>query len=173
MSHPHTGLSLALLYGALLAMAVIRRRGMKDIEPGSLAKGERQRPLLMTWLDPVIAVIFVGSVFVGLLDRDPWHLVAALVSGMVGIPIGIARAKVMFVRSQPHVRAVVFRRSGLEYGLLGLLLLLRLVEGSIETLHNGTLTWLLTALIALALVESITRALAITRRYHAHAASLS
>jgi hypothetical protein len=61
---------------------------------------------------------------------------------------------------------VVFRRSALEYGLLSLLLVLRIVENSIAKLHSGVATYALTALIAFALVESVARTLDIGIRYH-------
>jgi hypothetical protein len=45
-------------------------------------------------------------------------------------------------------------------------LVLRLAENSIAKLHSGPATYALTALIALAVAESIARAAAIVWRYH-------
>jgi hypothetical protein len=54
----------------------------------------------------------------------------------------------------------------LEYGLLAVLLVLRIVERSIAALHNAPATYLLTTLIALAVVESFARTASIGLRYH-------
>jgi hypothetical protein len=61
---------------------------------------------------------------------------------------------------------VVFRRSAMEYGLLALLLALRIAESSISNLHSGFASYALAALIALAVAESIARSVAIGVRYH-------
>jgi hypothetical protein len=71
----------------------------------------------------------------------------------------------MYVRAvKPH-KSVVFRRSALEYGLLSVLLVLRIFESSIATLHNEVATYTLTGLIAFALVESVARTFDIGLRY--------
>ena len=120
---------------------------------------------MMTWLDPVLSVLFIGSVLWSLASRDPSHVLAALLGTGVGIPIGIARARTMYVRAVPEHKSVIFRRSQLEYGLLGILLVLRLAADAISKAHSGLVTCALAALIALAVSESITRAAAITIRY--------
>jgi hypothetical protein len=160
-----SGVSLLLLYGLLIAMVVLRRRGARQTLPGSLAKGERQRPLLMTWLDPVLGLVFIGSVLWSLVSRDLGHVVVALLGAAGGIPIGVARARTMYVRAVPEASCVVFRRSQLEYGLLGLLLVLRLAEDAIARQHSGIVTFSLCALIALAVSESVARAAAVTALY--------
>jgi hypothetical protein len=90
----------------------------------------------------------------------------ALAGGAAGIPIGVARARTMYVRAIKETKSVVFRRSPLEYGLLAVLLVLRIVESSIAKLHSDFATYTLTALIALAVVESVARTLDIGVRYH-------
>ena len=60
---------------------------------------------------------------------------------------------------------MVFRRSNVEYGLLGLLLILRIAESSITNLHNGFATYAIAAGAALAVAESIARSAAIGIRY--------
>jgi hypothetical protein len=150
----------------LIAMTILGRRGVRQSRKADLNKGERQRPIMITWLDPVLALLFVGSVLWGLIVHDVGHLVTALVGAALGIPFGVARARTMYVRAVKPDQSVVFRRSALEYGLLSLLLVLRLVEKSIEGLHSEVATYALTALIAFALVESIARTVDISLRYH-------
>ena len=119
----------------------------------------------MTWLDPVLSVVFIGSVLWSLVRRDPAHVLAALIGAAAATPIGIARARTMYVRAVPAARCVVFRRSPLEYGLLGVLVALRLAEDAIARQHTGFVTLVLTALIALAVAESIVRAAGVTLLY--------
>jgi hypothetical protein len=167
-----SGISLVLLYGFLIAMVILRRRGRRQVEPGSLERGQRQRPLLMTWLDPVLSLLFIGPVLWDLVTRDPAHILAALLGAVAAVPIGIARARTMYVRAVPEHRSVVFRRSQLEYGLLGVLLILRLAEAAIARQHSGLVTFALTALISLAVSESICRTAAVTVLYRRDAAAL-
>jgi hypothetical protein len=166
MSNSSSGGTAYLVLVLVVIMAILGRRGVRQSKVANLNKGERQRPILITWLDPVLAALFIGSVLWGLITRDVGHLVIAFVGGAAGIPVGVARARTMYVRAVQSDRSVVFRRSALEYGLLSLLLVLRIVENSIAKLHSGVATYALTALIAFALVESVARTLDIGIRYH-------
>ena len=154
-----------LVLGLLVVIAVMRNRGIRQNRDIVLEKGERLRPVTITMLDPVISVILIGSVLWSEITRHDAHFAIALVGGAIGIPIGLARARVMYVRAVATAKSVVFRRSAIEYGLLGLLLALRLVEDSVSHLQGGWASYVLTALMALAVVESITRAAAIYLHY--------
>ena len=165
MSNSSNGFSAYLLLAFLVVMSILRRRGVRQSRVGSLNQGERQRPLLMTWFDPVLVLVFIGPVLWDLLTRDVGHVVTALLGGVAGIPLGVARARTMYVRAVKNAQSVIFRRSTLEYGLLAVLLVLRLVEGSIAKLHSDLATYALTALLALAVVESVARTTDIVVRY--------
>ena len=112
-----------------------------------------------------MSIVLIGSVLWTLMMRSDGHVVAALIGGAIGVPIGMARARVMYVRAVKESQSVIFRRSAMEYGLLGLLLILRIAESSISHLHNEFVTYVLTGGIALAVVESIARAGAIIMKY--------
>jgi hypothetical protein len=73
---------------------------------------------------------------------------------------------VQYVRAVGTAKCVVFRRSTAEYGLLALLLVLRIAESSISNLHNGFASYAIAAGAALAVAESIARSAAIAIRYH-------
>jgi hypothetical protein len=60
---------------------------------------------------------------------------------------------------------VILRRSGAEYALLGLLIVLRLVEGSVKHDRVGIESLILTALTALAIFEPIGRSAFIVLKY--------
>jgi hypothetical protein len=158
-----------IVLAILVVIGILRRRGITQTSPGSLAKGERQRPILITWLDPLISILFVGSVLWDLMTRNYAHAGAAIVGGLVGVPIGLARARVMYVRAVPAVKCIILRRSPVEYALLAVLLALRLSANSIANMHSSIATYVLTAVIALGVIESIVRASAIVWRYHQEA----
>jgi hypothetical protein len=130
-----------------------------------LAKGERIRPLLITLLDPVLSLVILGSIFWHLTTTNSEHVVLAIVGGVIGVGIAWARARVMFVRAVHATKSVVLRRSGAEYALLGLLIVLRLVEGSVKHSRVGVESIILTALISLAVFEPIARSTFIVLKY--------
>jgi hypothetical protein len=150
----------------LVVIAVMRSRSLRANRGFVLQKGERLRPIMITLLDPVISIVLIGSVLWSLMTRSDLHFLAALIGAAGGVPIGVARARVQYVRAVGTAKSVVFRRSPMEYGLLSLLLVLRLAESSIANLHKGFASYVLAALIALAIAESIARSVAIGVRYH-------
>ena len=150
---------------ALVAISILVRRGRLQSRRSVLAPRERIRPLAITLLDPLISVIIIGPFVVHFVRSSSIHLLAALVGGAVGVAIGYWRARVMFVRSLRATRSVVLRRSGLEYALVAVLIVLRTLEGSIDRSHSSLALSALTALASLALVEAIARSLFIVERY--------
>lgn len=150
----------------LVVIAIMRSRSLRANRDFVLQKGERLRPIMITLLDPIISIFLIGTVLWSLMTRGNGHFLAALIGAAVGIPIGMARARVQFVRAVGTAKSVVFRRSPVEYGLLALLLALRIAESSISNLHHGVASYALAALIALAIAESIARSVAIGVRYH-------
>jgi hypothetical protein len=165
MHHQQNPLVSLVVLAVFAYMMIQLRRGRQLSEGQGLPKGQRLRPIVITWLDPIVSILVIGSVFYDLLSRNVAHVLAAMLGAAVAIPIGLARAHTQYVRAVPSARAVVFRRSGLEYGLLGLLLGLRLAESAIERSHDTALTLLLTALISLAVVEPVARTAGITAKY--------
>lgn len=130
-----------------------------------LTNGERVRPLAITLLDPVASVVIIGPIFWHLMTTDVQHVVIASVGGAIGVVIAWARARVMFVRAVQVTKSVILRRSGAEYALLGLLIVLRLIEGSVKNDRIGVQSLVLTALISLAVIEPIARSSFIVDRY--------
>jgi len=150
---------------ALVAISVLVRRGRLQSRRSALAPRERIRPLAITLLDPVISVIIIGPFVAHFVRSSSVHLVAAVIGAVAGVAIGYWRARVMFVRSLRSTRSVVLRRSGLEYALVGVLIVLRTLEGSIDRSHSAIALSALTALATLALVEAIARSYFIVDRY--------
>ena len=71
----------------------------------------------------------------------------------------------MYVRAEPKSKSVVLRRSGIEYGLLLLLIVIRTIEDSEAHSRTGVSSLIFSALIALAVVESIARSVFIVLKY--------
>lgn len=149
----------------LIAIAILVRRGRMNTANVPLNKGERIRPLTITLLDPVASLVIIGPIFWHLTSTNLEHVVFAFVGGVIGVAIAWARARVMFVRAVHETKSVILRRSATEYALLGLLIVLRLVEGSVKHERVGVESLILTGLISLAVVETIARSAFIVRKY--------
>ncbi len=150
----------------LVVIAIMRNRSLRANRDFVLQKGERLRPIMITLLDPVISIFLIGTVLWSLMTRSDGHFLAALLGAAVGVPIGMARARVQYVRAVGTAKSVVFRRSNAEYGLIALLVILRIAESSISNLNTGFATYAIAAGAALAIAESIARSAAIGVRYH-------
>lgn len=150
---------------ALIAIVILVRRGKKSIPETPLLPGERNRPLAITLLDPVVSLLIIGPVFWYLITADFVHFATALLGGSAGVGIAWARARVMYVRAEPKSKSVVLRRSGIEYGLLLLLIVIRTIEDSETHSRGGVGSLILTALISLGVVETIARSGFIVWRY--------
>lgn len=162
-----SGGSLVVL-GALIVVAFLVRRGRLQSRRANLAKGERMRPLLITWIDPVISLVIIGPLLWRLLAGGGANVFAAISGGVVGAVIGYLRARVMFVRAEKGSFAVVLKRSGVEYALVGVLIVLRSLEGQLELHRVSASTAVVSALAALGLVEAFVRVGCIIGRYGAH-----
>jgi hypothetical protein len=165
MQSSSNGAGSVVVLVVLVVIMVLVRRGRMNTSNVPLAKGERIRPLAITLLDPVVSVIVIGPIFWHLTTTNVNHVVLAVVGGVVGVGIGWARARVMFVRAVHEAKSVILRRSGAEYALLGLLIVLRLIEDSVKHNRVGVESLILTALISLAVVEPFSRSSFIVQKY--------
>jgi len=163
-----SGAGSYLVLAVLVVIMVLTRRGRMNTSNVPLDKGERIRPLLITLLDPVVSLVIIGPIFWHLTTTNVEHLVLAVVGGVIGVGIAWARARVMFVRAVHATKSVILRRSGAEYALLGLLIVLRLVEGSVKHERVGVESLILTGLISLAVCEPIARSTFIVLKYVKH-----
>lgn len=134
----------------------------------TLANGERLRPIAITLLDPAISLLIVGPIFVRLVTLNVLHLVIAVVGGLVGLVVGYARARVMFVRAVRDLRSVVLQRHGLEYALVVMLVVVRSLEQQVSRDHSNGLSLLYAGLVALGVVEAIARTAFLYERYRTH-----
>ena len=126
------------------------------------------RPLAITCIDPIISLVIIGPLLWRLVSASGANALGALVGAAVGIVIGYFRAKVMFVRAEKRSFSVVLKRSGVEYGLVLVLIVLRSIEGQLQLDHASAGTVFVAALAGLGLVEAFTRAGFIIGRYVTH-----
>jgi hypothetical protein len=161
-SNPVVGL---VTIAALVAISVLVRRGRLQSRTSALAPRERIRPLAITLIDPVISVIIIGPFVWHFVDTSALRLGAMTLGGVGGVAIGWARARIMFVRALKDTTSVVLRRSGLEYGLVVVLIVLRSLEGTIDRSHSSLAVAGVTGLATLALVEALSRSAFIVQRY--------
>ncbi|MCU1363837.1 MAG: hypothetical protein JWM55_1665 [Acidimicrobiaceae bacterium] len=154
---------------AIIAFAVVAsslvRKGRADPQAAYLLPRQRVRPLALEVIDPLMTIIVVGPVLAHELNVSAWHILAGLLGVTVGVPIGILRSRVQFVRAVRVSTSVVLTRSNAEYGLLALLIVLRSAEDGIRNVHTTSITLLFAALLALPVGESFARSIAIVGRY--------
>ena len=165
MQSSSSGLGSLVSFAALIAIVILVRRGKKSTPEIPLLPGERFRPVAITSLDPVVSLVIIGPIFWHLITTNLGHVVAAVLGGAVGVGIAWARARVMYVRAEPKSKSVVLRRSGIEYGLLLLLVVIRTIENFETHSRSGFSSLVITALISLGVVESIARSSFIVLKY--------
>jgi hypothetical protein len=149
----------------LVAASILVRRGRLESRHSLLAPRERIRPLAITLLDPIVSVVIIGPFVAHFARSSPSQLLGALVGATAGVALGYLRARIMFVRAIRATKSIVLRRSGLEYGLVAILIVLRLLQGPIERSHASVALAGLTALASLALLEALARSAFIVQRY--------
>lgn len=155
---------VAIIFFAVLASRLVRK-GRSDPAAVYLQPRQRIRPLLLELIDPVLALIVVGPVLAHELNLNTWHVLAGLLGLSLGIPIGVLRSRVQYVRAIKSSKSVVLTRSRAEYALIVVLLILRSGEDVIRQNHTTALTLLFAMLLALPVGESCARSLSILGKY--------
>jgi len=154
---------LILLF--LVAAFFLVRKGRSDTKGTMLLPRQRIRPVLLEILDPLLAFIVVGPVLAHELNADTWHVLAGLVGVGAGVPIGLLRSRVQYVRAIRSSKSVVLVRSRAEYALIFLLVILRSSESSIRQNHSTSVTLLFALLLALPIGESCARTFSMVVKY--------
>jgi hypothetical protein len=163
----NSGVSVVVLI-AFVAIMVLVRRGRRQSQSADLDRGQRIRPLAISCIDPVISLVIIGPLLWKLLSLGGANDVAAVAGAALGVVIGYFRARVMFVRAVKKTYSVVLQRSGVEYALVFVLIVLRSVQGQLEVHHSSATTVGVSALAALGLFEAFSRAGFIVSRYQLH-----
>jgi hypothetical protein len=130
-----------------------------------LKPSERFRTLRMQMLEPLVAVLVIGSLLLTDLEREPVHLVAAVVGGAAGFAFGAYRARATYVAAVHRHKGVILRYSVEAFIALGLLVVIKLVAERNLLPDGDIFRIVLAALLGFLLVESIARVAVLVRYY--------
>jgi hypothetical protein len=130
-----------------------------------LERNERFRTLRMQMLEPLVAVLVVGSLIISDLEREPVHAIAALLGGVAGFAFGAYRARSTYVAAVPQHKGIILRYSVESFVALGLLVVIKLVAERNLLPDGDIFRTALAALLGFLLVESIARVVVLAR-YH-------
>ena len=93
-----------------------------QVDPSVQLKGnERFRTLRMQMLEPLVAIVVVGSLLLTDLERNPMHAIVAVVGAVAGYAFGAYRARSTYVAAVPQHKGVILRYSVESFVALGLL----------------------------------------------------
>lgn len=154
----------------VLIVLIVRegREGTQAIksDPSVQLKGnERFRTLRMQMLEPLLAIVVVGSLLLTDLERSPLHAIVAVVGAVAGYAFGAYRARSTYVAAVPQHKGVILRYSVESFVALGLLVVIKLVAERDLLPEGDVFRALIATLLAFLLVESIARVLVLVRHY--------
>lgn len=152
------------------------RRGAQAIKSDpsiQLQRNERFRTLTMQVLEPVFAVVVVGSLLLTDLERSPTHAIIAVVGAVAGYAFGAYRARTTYVASVPALKGVILRNSAESFVALGLLIVIKVVAEQDLLPEGGIFRVIIAGLLGFLLVESCARVLTLVRHYHRDEAAAS
>lgn len=163
---------IVLMVLAVMVREIRRGRQIAASNPGlHLSKGERFRTLPLQVIEPVFAVVVVGSVFLSHADTSPSSLSWAAGGAVIGVAFGAYRARSTFVRAVPAHHGVVLRFSIESVLALLLLLIVKLVAEQDLLPRQGILPFLIVGLLAFLLAESVARLAVVLLRYRRESAA--
>ena len=157
---------LFLVVLALMAREYRRGREAVKSDPSIQLKGnERFRTLTSQVLDPVFALVVVGSILLTDLENAPEHAIAAVIGAAAGYAFGAYRARSTYVSSVPAHNGVILRYSVETFVALGLLVVIKVVAEQDLLPDGGIFRVIIAALLAFLLVESVARVITLVRYY--------
>lgn len=116
-------------------------------------------------LEPVFALVVVGSLLLTDLERAPAHAVAALVGAIAGYGFGVYRARATYVAAVPAHKGVILRYSVESFVALGLLIVIKVVAEQDLLPEGAAFGLVLAALLGFLLTKSCARVLTLVRFY--------
>ncbi|MBM6403951.1 hypothetical protein JQN72_06800 [Phycicoccus sp. CSK15P-2] len=170
------GSSSIVVLGVIALIARELKRGREIVRSDlglqeRLASNERFRTVRMQALEPVLALVIVGSLLAEDIAHTPLHLGVALAGAVIGAVFGLYRARSTYVGSVPEHKGLVLRYSVESVAALGLLIVVKLVA-ELDALPEGTVFASIVALLlGFLLVESGARVVTLVRYYRRDAAA--
>jgi hypothetical protein len=163
-------LVISLVTLVLLAVVLVLdigylRASRRIAKTMNLPQGQWLRLVNSLSFDPAIELLAIGVLLATDLIQNWEHVVAGVAGAVIGLAVGRYRFRIQYVRAVPEYKAIVFVRSTAEYVALGILVLVKIVAEQHRIPVVGSLTLLVTLLLALVVFESIGRAWFSYRRY--------
>lgn len=177
------GAAVATLAVGLVAMAVLivlllfdlkyMRASRKIARSIGLPKGQWLRVVKTLMIDPICEAMAIAILLGADIIQNWEHAVVAAIGALAGVAVGRYRYGIQYVRAVPEYKAIVFVRSQAEYVALTILFVVSILAEQTQIPVVGPLNLLITALLALILSESISRATFSYRRYRRDVAGYS
>ena len=166
-----TTILLLVLLALIVRESQRGTRAIKSDPSVQLQSNERFRTLTMQMLEPVFALVVVGSLLVTDLERSPTHAIVAVVGGVAGYVFGAYRARSTYVASVPTHKGVILRYSVESFVALGLLIVIKVVAEQDLLPEGDIFRFVIAGLLAFLLVESCARVIMLVRHYRRDAAT--
>jgi hypothetical protein len=161
----YTSILLLVLLALIVRESRRGTRAIKSQQSVRLHSNERFRTLTMQMLEPLFALVVVGSLLLTDLERSPAHAIVAVVGGVAGYLFGAYRARSTYVASVPALKGVILRYSRESFVALGLLIVIKLVAEQDLLPAGDIFRFMIAGLLAFLLVESSARVLMLVRYY--------
>ena len=152
-----TSLILVVVLVLIVREFRVGKRVVEDDPNVQLKPTERFRTLRLQLLEPVVAIVVVGSLLVTDLEREPVHALGALVGGVAGFAFGAYRARTTYVASVPAHKGLILLLSFEAVVALAVLLVIKVVAEQNLLPDGDIFRVVLAGLLGFLLVESCAR----------------
>ena len=152
-----TSLILVVVLVLIVREFRVGKRVVENNPNVQLKPRERFRTLRLQMLEPVVAIVVVGSLLVTDLEREPVHALVALVGGVAGFAFGAYRARTTYVASVPAHRGLILLLSFEAVVALAVLLVIKVVAEQNLLPDGDIFRVVLAGLLGFLLVESCAR----------------
>ena len=157
---------IVLLLAVLIVKELRRSNAIAEQdETIQLGRFQRLRTLRMQYLEPLFALVIVGSLVVSDLAKSAWHVVAMVAGALLGLWFGAFRAKATYIAAYPKYEAVVLRTNKEAVVSILLLIAVKLLAEQDILPDSGIFPTIVAFLLGFLFVESFARVFMVKRYY--------
>ncbi len=159
--------TLAVLVLLVVIAKEFRRSNaiVKENDDITLKKFHRFRTLRMQYLEPLVAIIIVGTLVATDIANSFLHIFAIAAGVILGIWFGAYRAKTTYIRAYPKYKAVVLHTNKEAALSLAALIVIKIFAEQDILPETGVFPIIVAFLLGLLLVESLARVYMVKRYY--------
>jgi len=168
-----TSLILVVVLVLIVREFRVGKRVVENNPNVTLKPRERFRTLRLQMLEPVVAIVVVGSLLVTDLEREPVHALVALGGGVAGFAFGAYRARTTYVASVPAHKGLILLLSFEAVVALAVLLVIKVVAEQNLLPDGDIFRVVLAGLLGFLLVESCARVYTLMGYYRRDEAALA